>query len=556
MKVSRRDLLLGTAGAAAGIVFTPVPWKLLGDVSIWTQNWPWIPQPAHGPVETKQSVCTLCAAGCGMRVRMAAGWPVAISGVSTNPITKGALCPLGFAAHQLNWHPRRLREVRHHGRAASWEEAQAAFERACAEGPVAVVDGRPGRSASGVLAAFAEKHNGAYRVVLGAESQALLPYAEWSGTPVSALGYDLEHARTVVSFGAPLLDGWGTPGRFTRLWSEKAAGASNPELRLIQIESELSHTAARAWRWLQIRKGSDSDLAAGVARVLIEERLVAARGPLPAVSLADACSQTGVSELAIRELARVMATQRPTLVIAAESNASVAALNVLLGSVGAPGGIIRKSRAKEGPVPFEANPNSYRAILIDSTVPWDFVPRTKAEIFRFAAWDGGGLEADWLLPCPGFLEETTDVPSAPTLGVEPYAIATNLTAPAETIKTAAQFLAKIDSTLPEIEKLIQARCSEIFEGRTGTVYGDQQTPVAKFESAQKLEEQLRGGAVWVNDAPKNGELRCAFREWPGETASSAVTDWASTWAPAVFPPLAAKLYQESKLREAPGRRPA
>ena len=146
MKVSRRDLLIGTAGITAGVFFTPVPWKLLGDVSIWTQNWPWIPQPPHGPVETKQTPCTLCPAGCGMRVRMAEGWPVGISGVSTNPVTKGALCPLGFAAHQLNWHPGRLREVRHHGHAASWTEAQSAFEKVCAEGPVAIVDGRPGRA--------------------------------------------------------------------------------------------------------------------------------------------------------------------------------------------------------------------------------------------------------------------------------------------------------------------------------------------------------------------------------------------------------------------------
>ena len=67
----RRDLLVWSAGAAAGLVVTPVPWKLLDDVSIWSQNWPWIPQPARGPVEVKQSFCTLCPNGCGLRVRMA-----------------------------------------------------------------------------------------------------------------------------------------------------------------------------------------------------------------------------------------------------------------------------------------------------------------------------------------------------------------------------------------------------------------------------------------------------------------------------------------------------
>ncbi len=111
MKVTRRDLLVWSAGAAAGLLVTPVPWKLLDDTSIWSQNWPWIPQPARGPVDVKQSSCTLCPHGCGMKVKMAGGWPVGVAGVSSHPVSRGALCPLGFGAHQLNWHPRRLRDA-------------------------------------------------------------------------------------------------------------------------------------------------------------------------------------------------------------------------------------------------------------------------------------------------------------------------------------------------------------------------------------------------------------------------------------------------------------
>src|SRR5581483_3465344 len=272
MKFSRRDLLVWGAGAAAGLVVTPVPWKLLDDTAKWSQNWPWIPQPSHGPVEVMQSACTLCPNGCAVRVRMAGGWPVGIAGVATHPVTRGALCPLAFGAHQLNWHPERLKVVRHRGSASSWEDARVAFAKACGSGRVVVIDGYPGRAASRVLSAFAGKH-GEYRVVQGAETRALLPYEKWSGVPASALGYDLEHARTVVSFGAPLLDGWGVPGRLTRLWSEKAAGQSDPKLRMIQIEPSLSRTATHAYQWISIRPGSESALASGVARVLVEEKL-------------------------------------------------------------------------------------------------------------------------------------------------------------------------------------------------------------------------------------------------------------------------------------------
>src|SRR5438045_9622837 len=111
MKVTRRDLLAWSAGAAAGLLATPVPWKVLDDVSIWSQNWPWIPQPARGPVEVKQSFCTLCPKGCGLRVRMAAGRAVGVAGSSTHAIRRAALGPLAFGGPQLNGHPQRQRRV-------------------------------------------------------------------------------------------------------------------------------------------------------------------------------------------------------------------------------------------------------------------------------------------------------------------------------------------------------------------------------------------------------------------------------------------------------------
>src|SRR5579864_8658666 len=252
MKVTRRDLLMWSAGAAAGLMVTPVPLKLLDDTSIWSQNWPWIPQPARGPVEVKQTFCTLCPNGCGMRVRMAAGWPVGVAGVSNHPVSRGALCPLGFGAHQLNWHPQRLTAVRHRGSISTWGEAQAAFAKACSEGPVVIIDGYPRRAASSVFETFVQRRAGSYRVVQGSETRAFAPYERWTGVPAAAFGYDLENAQTIVSFGAPLLDGWGTPGRFTRLWAERAAGLTEPQLRMIQVEESLSRTAARARRWVPV----------------------------------------------------------------------------------------------------------------------------------------------------------------------------------------------------------------------------------------------------------------------------------------------------------------
>jgi hypothetical protein len=555
VKLTRRDLLVWGAGATAGLFFTPVPWKLLDDVSIWSQNWPWIPQPSHGPIEVKSSFCTLCPNGCGMKVRMAAAWPVSVMGVSHHPVSRGALCPLGFAAHQLNWHPRRLHTVRHHQSTSSWSEASAAFAQACNEGPIAIIDGYSGRAASSVFETFAQKR-GAYRVVLSPAAQTLTPYEAWSGVPAAALGYDLENTDTIVSFGAPLLEGWAIPGRFTRLWAERAAGLADPELRLIQIDAAFSRTAARAWQWIPVPPGTEAALAEGVARVLLEEYLVSARVPMPPRTLAQAADQTGLGIAAIRDLARAIISRPPVLAIANDGNPAIAALNVVLGAVGARGGVVRRSKPVLPGIRSDAVIGKMRAVLVDSTVPWDFAPQTDAEVFRFAAWDGGSSQADWLLPAPGFLEELTDVPTAPTSAIETYAVAPGLVKPAPDVQSAAQFLSSIDPALIPVEKIIHARCAEFFRQRIGTLHRQEAMPVARFASLQKLEEELWQGAVWTGELPRSGGLHCELKEWPADLDGAHTADPSSPWRVPVLPSLASKLFQESNLFDPPERRNA
>jgi hypothetical protein len=447
-----------------------------------------------------------------------------------------------------------LRAVRHRGIASSWSEAQSAFAKACGEGPVVIIDGYAGRAASSVFETFLQKHRGGYRVMLASETRALAPYESWSGVPASALGYDLENAQTIVSFGVALLDGWGTPGRFTRLWAERAAGSMDPQLRLIQVAAALSRTAARAWQWVPIREGAENALAAGLARVLLEEHLVSARGPMPSLTVADAAAQTGLSSAGIQALARTIVARTPAVAIANDDNPAIAALNVVLGATGARGGIVRRSKRAASYISADAAIRSARALLIDSSVPWDFVPQTDAEVFRFAAWDGGSSKAEWLLPAPGFLEELTDVPTAPTSAIATYAVAPGLVKAPPAVQSAAQFVCGLDSSLSTAEKIVHARCEELFRGRSGTVIGQETTPVAKFASAQKFEEQLWKGAVWVGEPPHAESLRCSLKEWPTAVASAHPDTWSSRWRAAVLPPLASKLYQESSLRQPPEKR--
>src|SRR5208282_2522717 len=137
-----------------------------------------------------------------------------------------------------------------------------------------------------------------------------------------------------------------------------------------------------------------------------------------------------------------------------DGDPAIAALNVVLGAAGARGGIVRRTKLAEPHASAAADIDSARAVLIDSTVPWDFTPPTNVEVFRFAAWDGGSCTADWLLPAPGFLEEMTDVPSAPASAIETYAVAPSLLKAPPEVRSAAQFLGGIDSALMPTEKII------------------------------------------------------------------------------------------------------
>jgi len=330
---------------------------------------------------------------------------------------------------------------------------------------------------------------------------------------------------------------------------------NDPQLRLIQVDESLSRTASRAWQWVPVRASAESALAAGVARVLLEERLVAWRGPMPSLTLAEAAERTGLSADAIRDLARTIVARTPAVAIGNGIDPEIAALNVVLGAAATPGGIVRRSKRGAAYVPADAAMPSVRAALIDASVPWDFAPQTDAEVFRFAAWDGGSSRADWLLPAPGFLEELMDVPTAPTLAAETYAIAPSLTKPPAEVQSAAQFLGGIDPSLTPVDKIIHSRCGNLFHARAGTLIGREATPVAKIASAQALEEQLQKGAVWVGEAARPGGWRCELKEWPA-AASGPPENLTATWSAPVLPPLATKLYQESSLREMPASRNA
>ena len=90
------------------------------------------------------------------------------------------------------------------------------------------------------------------------------------------VAYDLSAAKTVLSIGAPLLDGWGTPANVI---------AARQNFRLIQAEALESRTAVLADEWIPIAPGTERAFAQQILGALRGERTsalareLAANGP-------------------------------------------------------------------------------------------------------------------------------------------------------------------------------------------------------------------------------------------------------------------------------------
>jgi hypothetical protein len=212
MTTTRRNAVKFMAGSAVGVMFTPAPWHFIRDTALWSENWPGVPQPNGGPVTFKTTQCTLCPGGCAVKARCVSDRPVSLAGV------EGGLCPLGVTGHHLPYHPRRLKS-------GPVEEAKAAVEAALARGArPGVLDARPGRPASAAYRRAMAERNGFY-----------------VAPPLPSVTVDLAAAKTVISIGAPLFDGWLPPAK---VWAVRSG------FRLVQIEPALSRTAALADEWL------------------------------------------------------------------------------------------------------------------------------------------------------------------------------------------------------------------------------------------------------------------------------------------------------------------
>lgn len=464
MDVTRRSFIKFSAGFAAGTIVSPLPWKLLDDASIWSQNWPWIARTPHGPVTLAHTTCTLCAAGCGLRVRLVGPHPVSAWSEPGHPTSGGSVCPLGLGAAQVRYHPLRIRgpvcrDLR--GGGATWrltgrDEVLGAAGRKVAElrsagalGRLAILDLRPGRALSAMHREFLDRVGGGrYLTLPDGRDLSASALDELVDTGGRVPGYDLAGAGAVVSFGTPLLDGWCGAGPDPELARRRRAGDAP---FLVQIESNASTTALHADRWLHLRPGTETVQALALAHAARAAGMVPAAairaldaGPLPGYadlvrtwSPEAAAGITGIPAPELRAVARDLARHRPVVFVAGgdpgggplgqEEERAVWALNLLFGAVGRPGGVALRHRpdAPNGAPAAESMRDipdgSLDLLLVDASAPGTVVPpgllRSKLAsdgslMVGLSAFAGGAVSgADMILPVPApgeWLDDVTD----------------------------------------------------------------------------------------------------------------------------------------------------
>jgi anaerobic selenocysteine-containing dehydrogenase len=342
----------------------------------------------------KPGVCPLCAAGCGLTVRvMDADADVVrngqagvqrilaakkLEGSPAHPINQGGICSRGQAAIQVTYHPDRITQplkragTRGDGRyaAISWDDALTEL--------VSRLDGLEGTGSQNALVVLA-RHGSGHRAELfhhfldrfGAPRP--LVYSLFHDDVLrraNGLSFgraqlptlDLPNARFVLGFGADFLGTWNSPVSQGRGYGLMRQGRPGIRGAFVQVESRMTQTGANADEWVPVRPGTEGVLALGLAHVILGAQLRPVSAGGRAGALIDGWSTglsaytpeqvekvTGVAARRVDRLARQFADMRPAVAIIggpplAHTNGlfnalAVNALNALVGSVDQPGGL-------------------------------------------------------------------------------------------------------------------------------------------------------------------------------------------------------------------------
>ena len=277
--IKRRDFLKLVGVSAAGLALQDVLWAVPDKM---------LEEALRGPgIETfKNTICQLCPAGCGIKVRLIDGIPIHIDGNPMHPINHGGICPHGAAGLDFLYHPDRIRQpmVRSGKKGSgqwapvSWEEAEARVidrirrlrEAGSAEQVAFVVNDDRGLMYE-MTSRFMEAYGSPNLLMVGEDRFETLPFEflfGWKDRPE----YDIENSQFVLSFGSDFLEDGVSPLHKIHAFSRMRESTGGGRGKLTVVDSRHSLTASSADVFLPVNPGTHGALALGVAYVIIRER--------------------------------------------------------------------------------------------------------------------------------------------------------------------------------------------------------------------------------------------------------------------------------------------
>ncbi len=362
MGVNRRSFIAFGAGATLGLLGTPVIWKTLDDVSIWSQNWPWIPRLQYGALEKKPAISKAFAAGSPIHVLTVDGRPVEALGNPDNPMSAGAVNALAAPEVQMLYSPARIQQpMLKKGEAfepIDWDAAlgMLAGKIKSAGRKVMAVSGDETGTANEVFSGFLKG--------LGSDDFYLMPCEHhlaakaWHGqmNGKGHVGFDLDNSDAVLIIGPDMFDSWGPVARNGRAFAASRPAGEDAKAMYCYAGPVQNRTAAVADLWIPVAPGSEAAFALGVAYYLLEMGATADVDGFDAFrslvmaeySPAKVTAAIGVPAQSLKTVAKALASAKAPVVVCGSTisqGGSPAgfiagmALNILLGRINKPGGV-------------------------------------------------------------------------------------------------------------------------------------------------------------------------------------------------------------------------
>jgi anaerobic selenocysteine-containing dehydrogenase len=388
LKLTRRQFLAYSAGALA---IAGLGWRVADDPVLSSVFRP-AERSSVSLADEKfvPTICTLCPSSCGLSVRVVNGKAVKVEGNSLHPVNQGVCCPKGQASLEVLYSPERIQQpMMRANRADAWKNIS--WDDALALAATKLGDLRA-RGDAHTLAFVYGETRGQMRALI---QRFLAAYGSPNAidtsdrdTQAARLAmfltqgindvpvYQFEGMRYLISFGGSFVES--NQALLTALSGVGFLRRGTPQRgKFVVVDPRLSVSAAKADEWIPIRPGTLGAFALGMAYVIIKSNLydaafvrdftfgfddftdaagVTHRGfkslVLEEYTLDRVEAITGVPSGTIARLAGEFAASRPAVAMlptggtalasgnALASAMAIHALNALVGSIDAPGGVI------------------------------------------------------------------------------------------------------------------------------------------------------------------------------------------------------------------------